>query len=255
MYPILSRNQIKFIRSLKQKKIRYKFKNYMVEGVKQVNDILNHDPEMIDYVVAVDDQIPSLQDDLIHIYTTDTTTFNEISNLVQPQGIMAICKIPDHFFIHQWDGKGFTLYFDGIQDPGNFGTILRTAEWFGINQVLVGPGTVDPYSPKVVQASMGSQAYLQLYQYDHARITQMSCPILVADMHGQNAYRFQWPEDGVLVLGNEGQGISPFFQKIDVIRLTLPSHPDSRTESLNVGMACTSLLTLRQLQIYDNRQD
>lgn len=249
MFPILSRNQIKFIRSLKQKKYRYKFKNYLIEGEKQIFDIMNHQAEVIECIVIQEDSIESTDFGDFKTYQTDHTTFGSLSSMVHPQGILALCRIPEDYFTGDWAREGFALYMDGVQDPGNLGTMLRTAEWFGINRILIGEGTVDPYSSKVIQAAMGSQSYLPVYQCDHLKLSSVSYPIVVADIQGENAYEFTWPENGILVLGNEGQGISPGVKKYATDYITLPASEGSRMESLNVSMACMALLTLRHLNI------
>lgn len=246
MFPILSRNQIKFIRSLKQKKFRYKFKNYLVEGEKLVADMLSHSAELIEYVLVDDSYAGSFPGPSIEVYQTDQQSMQILSNMVQPQGIMALCKIPESYFSPEWNPSCFSIYFDGIQDPGNLGTMLRSAEWFGIGQALIGAGTVDPYSPKSIQAGMGSHAYLHLYQSDRAALRDWPHPVLLADMDGENAYTFAWPDRGVLVLGNEGQGISAELMGAGSVKLTIPRVGSARSESLNVSMACTVLMTLRQ---------
>lgn len=246
MIPILSKNQIKFIRSLKQKKYRYKFKNYLVEGEKLITDLLTHRVELLEYLVVEDSYSGALPETPIEIYQTDPKTMRAISSMVHPQGILALCKIPEEYFSNRWEFSDFSIYFDGIQDPGNLGTMMRTAEWYGIRQILIGAGTVDPYSPKTIQAAMGSHAYLRLFPCDQSVILDWPHPVLVADMDGQNAYKFAWPERGVLVVGNEGQGISAELLDTDLVKLTIPPVGAARTESLNVSMACTVLLTLRQ---------
>lgn len=252
MFPILSRNQIKFIRSLKQKKYRYKFKNYLVEGEKLITDMLSHSGELIQYVLVDDSYTGSFPDPSMEVYQTDQQSMRILSNMVQPQGIMALCKIPELYFSPKWNPSCFSIYFDGIQDPGNLGTMLRSAEWFGIGQVLIGTGTVDPYSPKAIQAAMGSHSYLQLFQCDRSALLDWPHPVLLADMDGENAYQFAWPDRGVLVLGNEGQGISAELMIPGSVKLTIPPVGSARSESLNVSMACTVLMTLRQQYLRSN---
>lgn len=252
MFPILSRNQIKFIRSLKQKKYRYKFKNYLVEGEKQIADILKYRPEVAEYIVVQDNRAKNAILGDFQIFQVDHSTLQSLSSLVHPQGILAVCRIPDDYFGGEWTDEGFALFMDGVQDPGNLGTILRTAEWYGVNKILIGEGTVDPYSSKVIQAAMGSHSYLPIYECNHVRLSSVSCPIVVADVQGKNAYDFIWPANCILVLGNEGQGISPEVKQYAHDHITLPASQGSRTESLNVSMACTALLTLRDLYIRHN---
>ena len=217
----------------------------MVEGEKLVTDILRHKAEMVAYLVVdksyeIPFAIPN-----VNVYTVDTETFRMLSNMVQPQGILAVCKIPHQYFSNGWNTELFSLYLDGIQDPGNLGTILRSAEWFGIKQVFIGAGTVDPFGPKTVQAGMGSHSYLQLFQAHPADFIHWPHPLILADMHGKNAYQHNWTIGGVLVLGNEGQGVSSYFDPQNPLRLTIPAATHSRSESLNVSMACTVFLTLR----------
>ncbi len=245
MFPKLSRNQIKFIRSLKQKKYRYKLQKYAVEGEKQIRDIMKFSPRSIDHIVIAQEFSDQSQWPDLPVYAATESEFRELSSMTHPQGILAVCKIPESYVDAMWNENGFALYCDGIQDPGNLGTMLRAAEWFGIDQVLIGPETVDPFSPKVVQAAMGSLTYIDLFSCSHESLCGLDCPILVADMEGQDAYQFEWPQSGILVLSNEGRGVSDFFRKQASVRITLPSLAASRTESLNVSMACTALLTLR----------
>ncbi|MBY5958797.1 hypothetical protein KUV50_11665 [Membranicola marinus] len=254
MFPILSRNQIKFIRSLKQKKNRYKFKNYVVEGEKLIMDLVRHRPSLIQYIV-IDDGIRHLSfPDGISVYQSDHHSFLELSNLVTPQGVMAVCAIPDHYFRSIQRNHAFGLYFDGVQDPGNLGTMLRAAEWFGVPHILIGPGTADPFSPKVVQAAMGSHSYLTMVKCSHQELSETSGAIISAVMDGEDAFEYAWPRTGVLVLGNEGQGISATVARLSTNRITLPAAAGAQTESLNVSMACTSLLTLRHKYQQSNKQ-
>jgi len=245
MFPILSRNQIKFIRTLKQKKYRYKFKNYVVEGEKLVADMATHRADLIRYLIVDEKYTGKLDFWQSDIFQTDPQTFKLLSNLVQPQGIMALCSIPDEYFSSNWSTSDFTLYFDAIQNPGNLGTMFRTAEWFGISQIMIGKGTVDPFSPKTIQAAMGSHSYLRMYECDTTVALEWPHPVILADMKGENAFRHHWTNSGMLVLGNEGQGISSAFEEAGFSRITIPPAGSVRSESLNVGMACTVLITLR----------
>ena len=248
MRSLLSKNQIKFVRSLKQKKYRYKYKKYIIEGPRMISDLIKERPHLVDYVICSKDNksipIPSS----IKIYEMDSDVFKTLSEMVTSQGIMAVCDIPESFFENPADPFGFILYLDGIQDPGNLGTILRAAEFLSADKIWIGPGTTDPFGPKSVQAAMGSQAYLEIFQVEIEDVFRSSLPVIVADMDGENAFKFQWPENAVLVMGNEGQGPSAGLREHASHVLTIPSGPGKKTESLNVGMACTSLLTLRMSQ-------
>lgn len=249
MRSLLSKNQIKFVRSLKQKKYRYHNKKYIVEGPRMISDLIEERPHLIQYIISAKDSKTISIPAEIPSYELDQNVFKDLSEMVASQGVMAVCHIPDIFFEKSSSSEGFVLLLDGVQDPGNLGTILRAAEYLGIDELWIGPGTTDPFSPKSVQAAMGSQAFMKIHQMGHDEILQSSLPLIVADMDGQNVFRFQWPQNGILVMGNEGKGPSSFIRENAAHLITIPALPGRMTESLNVGMACTSLLTLRMSQL------
>lgn len=254
MDSLLSKNQIKFIRALKQKKYRYKYKKYLAEGMKTVSDLLISDPGRIEYIVAVaGSEIPATFRNR-ELYFLEGKEFDKLSAMVKNQGIMAVCHIPDTFFLPPEARAGFVLYMDRIQDPGNLGTMIRAASFRGVRNIWLSPGTVDPYSPKVVQAAMGSLSFTDLRTCSEEQLLSADLPILVADLDGENAYRFSWPERGVLVMGNEGNGPSQALREAAHHILTLPPGPGNLTDSLNVSMACISLLTLRSGDLQDFEQ-
>lgn len=252
MRSLLSKNQIKFVRSLKQKKYRYKYKKYIIEGPRMISDLLNERPSLIDYIICSKDNKSILIPASVPVFELDPVAFGSLSEMVASQGIMAVCNIQETFFEKPERPAGFILYLDGIQDPGNVGTILRTAEFLSTDHVWIGPGTADPYNLKSVQSAMGSQAYLDIRQADPELVLQSELPVITADMDGENAFHFQWPENAILIMGNEGKGPSTILKANAAHVLTIPSGPGRRTESLNVGMACTSLLTLRMLQFQNS---
>ncbi len=135
--------------------------------------------------------------------------------------------------------KGKWIYLDGIQDPGNLGTIFRTAAWFGIEGVIVGPGSVDPYNPKVIQSSMGGVLQIQHHNLSLTEATEKlsGWPIMVLDMKGENIREARMPERGLLVLGAEGKGISEEVRDKVKNRWHIPKGNKARMESLNAGVA------------------
>src|SRR5690625_352598 len=206
-------------------------------------------PHLIQYIIcAKDSKSISIPAD-IPSYELNRDIFKDLSEMVASQGVMAVCDIPDSFFEKSSPSDGFVLLLDGVQDPGNLGTILRAAEYLGVDEMWIGPGTTDPFSPKSVQAAMGSQAFMKIHQMEYDDILQSELPLVVADMEGENAFRFHWPQNGILVMGNEGKGPSSLIKKNADHFITIPPLPGRKTESLNVGMACTSLLTLRMSQL------
>ena len=138
--------------------------------------------------------------------------------------------------------QGLTLVCCGIQDPGNFGTILRTADWFGVQQLVCSPDTVDVYNPKVVQATMGSIARLQIHYLDlKPWILHQQVPIYAAMLNGKSVYELKRPQQGILLIGNEAKGVPASLLTKNVIGVTIPKIGEA--ESLNAAVATGILLS------------
>ena len=233
----LSKNHIKLITSLSQKKYRQKHKLFVVEGVKVVQEFLNSSYEL-DIVFSSDTDFSSTNK---FIEVTDQE-LKKISSLKNPNKVLAIFKIPNQ--INPIMG-GLILALDSINDPGNLGTIIRLCDWFGIEQLVCSNETVDCFNSKVVQASMGSLtrvavSYLDLKKY----LQNASVPIFVADMDGLNVYKTKLPDSALLVLGNEANGISDEIKQLVTTKITIPRYGAfQQTESLNVATASAILLS------------
>ena len=233
----LSKNHIKLITSLSQKKYRQKHKLFVVEGVKVVQEFLNSSYEL-EIVFSTDTDFSSTNK---FIKVTDQE-LKKISSLKNPNKVLAIFKIPNQ--INPIMG-GLILALDSINDPGNLGTIIRLCDWFGIEQLVCSNETVDCFNSKVVQASMGSLtrvavSYLDLKKY----LQNASVPIFVADMDGLDVYKTKLPDSAVLVLGNEANGISDEIKQLVTTKITIPRYGDfQQTESLNVATASAILLS------------
>ena len=233
----LSKNHIKLITSLSQKKYRQKHKLFVVEGVKVVQEFLNSSYEL-DIVFSSDTDFSSTNK---FIEVTDQE-LKKISSLKNPNKVLAIFKIPNQ--INPIMG-GLILALDSINDPGNLGTIIRLCDWFGVEQLVCSNETVDCFNSKVVQASMGSLtrvavSYLDLKKY----LQNASVPIFVADMDGLDVYKTKLPDSAVLVLGNEANGISDEIKQLVTTKITIPRYGAfQQTESLNVATASAILLS------------
>lgn len=171
-----------------------------------------------------------------------------------PQPVMAVFAIPDR---GEWSYDGrLTLALDAIQDPGNLGTIIRMADWFGIGHILAGEGTADAWAPKVVQATMGALARVAVHRVSDLAGTLAGCgaPVIGTFLDGRDLYRTEIPADKhpVIVMGNEGNGISPAVAATVGLRLTIPSFPPGRatSESLNVAMAAGIVVSEISRRIY-----
>ncbi|NCT09901.1 MAG: RNA methyltransferase [Flavobacteriia bacterium] len=235
----ISKNQLKIITSLSQKKYRIQHQLFIAEGVKVVHELLHSSFELESIFATEDFVCDDFDDKLIRISETD---LKKISFLKTPNKVVALFKIPVKKSIQK---NGLIVVLDGINDPGNLGTIIRLCDWFGISQLICSTDTVDCFNPKVVQASMGSLTrisidYLDLEPY----LTQTKLPIFMADMKGENVYQKNLPKEAILLMGNEANGVSPAIKKYANQVISIPRFGEiQQTESLNVATATAILLS------------
>lgn len=236
---MVSKNQIKLITSLQQKKYRIANKLFFAEGVKGIQELLDSNFEL--------EHLYTTQNDFSQVFNEKKTIITEndlrkISALATPNSCLALFKMPLEKPIVQ---TGLIVALDSIRDPGNLGTILRLCDWFGIQQVLCSTETVDLFNPKVVQATMGSIARVNVnYINLDAFLTQTTMPIFGTFMDGTNIYQSVLPEQGIIIMGNEANGISASLEKLVQKRLTIPRFGDlQKTESLNVATATAIVLS------------
>jgi TrmH family RNA methyltransferase len=236
---MVSKNQIKLITSLQQKKYRNTNKLFFAEGVKVIQELLQSNFELEHLYSTQDDfeEVSKVKKTLI-----DDNDLKKISALSTPNTCLAVFKIPVE---KNRIESGLILALDSIRDPGNLGTILRLCDWFGINQLLCSKETVDIYNSKVVQATMGSIARVNVNYLDlNAFIAQTKLPIFGTFMDGVNIYKTGLPQEGIIVMGNEANGISAELEKLIQNRLTIPRFGDiQKTESLNVATATAIILS------------
>lgn len=232
----LSKNHLKLITSLRQKKYRQKHKMFVVEGVKVVSEFLssNFDCHLL---FSTDADFKTELD--FHIISEEE--LKKASHLVNPNKVIAIFRIPEASEMK----SGLVLALDDINDPGNLGTIIRLCDWFGVDQLICSKQTVDCYNSKVVQASMGSLTrvsinYVDLVEY----LSKTELPIYIADMNGENVYQSDLPKQGILVMGNEANGISESVKELATNIISIPRFGDlQQAESLNVATATAVLLS------------
>ena len=235
---MLSKSQQSLIKSLQLKKFRKAHGLFIAEGFKCITEFqkANYVLEKVFYVPDKASKMDIFSDnEKSQIISSEE--LKKISALKQPQGALALFKVPSDQNLKPADLKGkFSLVLDEIQDPGNLGTILRTADWFGISQVICALHTADIYNPKVVQASMGSIAHLQITYQDLPQwLPTIPLPKWGMLLEGESIHTAKFGKEGLFILGNEGQGIRPEVQaKLDR-QLTIPRV--GQAESLNVGIA------------------
>ena len=245
---MISKNQIKYIRQLEQKKFRRREGLLVAEGTKVVGDLLAHYQPRALY--ATPEWLANHQSAISHLPSAVTeVTDEELSRLSfqqHPQQVLALFPIPSptdtsHSSLLPPHSSNLSLVLDGIQDPGNLGTIIRIADWFGITDIFCSEDTVDAWNPKVVQATMGSIARVNIIYInlkDFIESLPADYPIYGTMLDGDNIYTQPLTPHGLIVMGNEGNGISPEIRQKVNHRLLIPSYrQDDTAESLNVAIA------------------
>ena len=234
---MLKKNQIKLITSLKQKKFRTQHQLFVVEGVKVVQEFLNSNYDL-DAIFAVDDRFSQYNQKFIKV---DSKELAKISGFSTPNKVLATFKIPSALAV---DWSALVVALDGINDPGNLGTIIRLCDWFGIENLVCSETTVDCYNPKVVQASMGSHTRVNISYLDLTKNLPTTSNCMGTFMDGDSIYEQNLPKTGVIVLGNEANGISEEVEALMQTRLSIPRFGKvKQTESLNVANAAAIILS------------
>lgn len=236
---MFSKSQFKLIKSLAQKKYRLKHQLFVAEGKKVISDLLNSSIELHS-LFTTDDIFEAERN---KTFLIDEAELKKISNLTTPQTALAVFSMPIN---KKPELKGLMVALDEVQDPGNLGTIIRMCDWFGVEQLICSAGTVDCYNPKVVQATMGSIArvnisYVSLPEFIKQGDGKM--PVFGAFLEGENIYTEDLPE-GIIVMGNEANGISAEVEALVTKKLVIPQFGNSQeTESLNVATATAIFLS------------
>jgi len=240
---MISKNQLKEVRQLEQKKHRTARGLFVAEGPKVVGDLL---------AVMSPCQIFALNEwdspqGCSHLIRITPEELHKMSFLQHPQQVMAVFPIPDTTsidipYICQTAHNELVMALDGVQDPGNLGTIIRLCDWFGITLLVCSNDTADAYNPKVVQATMGSIARVKVVYCDLPELCRKldsETPIYGTLLEGDNIYTTPLKSNGLVVMGNEGKGLSATIREMVTHRLRIPSYPPERdtAESLNVAMA------------------
>ena len=234
----LSKNKIKWIRSLQLKKNRDELGLFIVEGEKMVQEAIENFSQQIDFLVVTKFSSIKTDDVSFEMAIATDEELKSISTLKNPNKSLVVLKLPAKRRIE----TSFRIALDGIQDPGNLGTILRLADWFDVKEIICSKETVDVYNPKVVQASMGAIFRIKVTYCDLEDYLKKSKEtIFGALLEGQNIYKKSVEPKGILVLGNEGNGISEKIIPFITEPITIPRF--GQAESLNVSVATGILLS------------
>ena len=237
---MISKATIKKIHALDMRKFRRNERLFVAEGPKLVDELCATMKPV--YIAALPEWI-SENAKIISGTEYDIVTSDELQRASlqkNPQQVIALFPIPEHRFCTEQLKNELVLMLDGVQDPGNLGTIARIADWFGIRNILCSAETADIYNPKAVQATMGALARVKFHYTDLLQLlSQYDGPVYGTFLDGENIYGQELSENGIIVMGNEGKGISQGVGEMINRRLYIPNYPigTQTTESLNVAIA------------------
>lgn len=239
---MLSKSKVKQIRSLELRKFRNELNAFVAEGNKLVADML-HAFEC-DLLIAKPSWMATQGDiPAKELLEADDEDIRKASFLKNPQDVLAVFKRPIWSLEAVDPAKQLIIALDGIQDPGNLGTIIRLADWFGIEHIVCSQDTADVFSPKTVQATMGALVHVKVHYTDLPAYLQAqigkNIPLYGTFLDGENMYTKELSETGIIIMGNEGNGIRPDIEALINEKLYIPNYPQERetSESLNVAIA------------------
>ena len=238
---MLSKKEVKDIQSLSLKKHRDETKLFVAEGPKIVEELILLSPFNVLGVYGLEDWTSAHTElaDAVRIETISAEILGKISHLKTPNKVLAVLQ---QFSVEIPVIEGVSIYLDTIQDPGNFGTIIRIADWFGIKNIICSAGCADLYNPKVVQSTMGSIARVKVfYDHDGSWISSQNLPVYGATLEGIPVYGHKKIDKGIIMIGNESKGISNELQRRLTEKITIPGKGEA--ESLNAAVATGIILS------------
>lgn len=240
---VISKNQIKYIKSLKSPKFRQKYNNFVAEGEKNVIEILKSKRFKIEKLFIEADWFEENKSYLT-LFGQDYEVVNKkemekISFMPSVSSLFLIALKRDEVFNFDVINDGYSFYLDGVQDPGNVGTIIRIADWFGMKNVIRSEDSADFYNPKVIQSTMGSICSIGLFTVPRNEIKKLKGQVKLVsmDMHGDEINDFTFSQPAMIVLGNEGKGVSLELERLMDHTIKIKGSKIKVAESLNVGVA------------------
>ncbi len=234
---------------MQQKKLRHTHYVYVIEGEKMMQEYLQSDYPL-DNMYATEEWITENQTLLrkkkLTAVEVTTRELEQISSLTTPNKVVALAKmqaIPSLKAMESLLVKGLHLALENIQDPGNLGTIIRTADWFGVDSIICSEDCVDAYNSKVVQATMGSLARIKIYTTELSSLFKKSpLPVYAATLEGENIFNQKLLKDAIVLIGNESKGISDKLAQLAHKKISIPRF--GKAESLNASVAAAVILAL-----------
>lgn len=247
---MLSKQVTKIVQNLEKKKFRDKYNLFKTEGEKLVSELLRS-PLKIHSVLALPEWIEQNKNILenVNITEVDIREMKVISNFQSAPEVIALAEIPVYSYLEEEVSANLSLVLNGIQDPGNLGTILRVADWFGIRHIFCDKDCAQAYNPKCVQASMGAIFRVHTFYADLPVLLKTfrakGHPVYGTFLDGENIYTSALTNQGFIIMGNEGKGISEEIGQLSSHKLTIPAfaNREESTESLNVGVATGIILS------------
>jgi RNA methyltransferase, TrmH family len=240
---MITKNQIKYINSLQQKKFRVENQSFVVEGAKSVLELLRSDFET--ELLFVTDEFFEQHQNLLQAFHIQAIIVNQADlekagSFTSNNAALAVVKTKENEELLVEENE-FALILDDIRDPGNLGTIIRVADWYGVHKIICSHSTVDFYNPKVISATMGSFTRSNLYYADlEDFIKNQSVNIYGTLLNGDNIHQTKFSDSGYIVIGNEANGISPAIEQLITHKITIPRF--GQAESLNAGIATAVVL-------------
>ncbi len=250
---MLTRNTLKYLQSLKQKKFRQMYNNFVVEGEKMATEIIQHQGLTLEGIFALAPWIKANRSILRNIDTIvqeiSQKDLARISSLKTPNQVLVVCKVPTYELDLATINSSLTLFLADLQNPGNMGSILRISDWFGLPYVFCSKNTVEVFNPKVIQASMGAFLRVKIISMEFSELMKKvpDLPTFAAVLQGKNVFKTDLPKNGLLIIGNEGAGVSEEIIQQASHLIRIPKGQQGGAESLNAavaaGILCAALTT------------
>jgi TrmH family RNA methyltransferase len=235
---MLTNSDLKLINSLKLSKNRKELGLFVVEGPKMIEELVRNSEFKIQFIAANNTWIEKHQNAIqFELKEISEKSLQNFSNFSSANEVIAVVQQPENLpFSH--NRKELYLVLDSLQDPGNMGTIIRTADWFGIKHIICSPNTADCFNPKVVQATMGSIFRVNCHYQDLKNLlSNNTLPVFGTLLSGKNIYQQNLGSEGFIVVGNESKGISTEIRELITHPLSIPAFHNSKAESLNASVA------------------
>jgi TrmH family RNA methyltransferase len=246
---MLSKAKIKFVKSLQIKKYRKQEQCFVVEGAKSVQELLNSDFEIVS-VLGTWEFLSGTNLKRVHdVIEVTANELEEIGDFQSNDSALAVARMKENQPFKVVSGE-FAVALDDIRDPGNLGTIIRTADWYGITKIIASEETADFYNPKVIHSTMGSFTRIQIFYTDLGKyLKEQPHRVFGAYLHGTDVHEVDFGNQGIILIGNESRGISPVLETMVSDRITIPRF--GAAESLNAAIAtaiiCDNLRSNRRV--------